>query len=172
MQSIPISPYGIHKKIAEDLCKSYHNNYGINIGIIRFFSIYGEGLQKQLLWDACKKIYASDQVTFFGTGAETRDWIHVDDASALVGAFSKRLSGYQIINGASGVRTEIKDIVYLLARRFDKKVDIKFSGTVKEGDPSNFWADISDALKLNWEPTVTFENGLKRYVDYFMKLKG
>lgn len=172
MQSTPVSPYGIHKKIAEDLCKSYHNNYGINIGIIRFFSVYGEGLQKQLLWDACKKIYANTEVTFFGTGYETRDWIHVDDAAALIETFSRELSGFKVINGGTGVRTEIKEVVTLLASHFNKKLDIKFNGETKEGDPVNFWADTSGAFALNWQPTVTYENGLKRYVDYFIKLKG
>ena len=48
----PISPYGYHKRIAEDLLASYSRNYGTRVAIVRFFSIYGPGLTKQLLWDA------------------------------------------------------------------------------------------------------------------------
>ena len=50
------------------------------MSIIRLFSVYGNGLKKQLLWDACNKIInAKTEVEFWGTGEETRDFIHVDD---------------------------------------------------------------------------------------------
>ena len=52
----PISPYGMHKLLAEQLMTSYANAYGVSCVIVRFFSIYGCGLRKQLLWDACGKI--------------------------------------------------------------------------------------------------------------------
>ena len=68
----PSSPYGTNKQLAEELCLSYHHNDGINISIIRFFSIYGPELKKQLIWDACHKLLAADTtVEFWGTGQET-----------------------------------------------------------------------------------------------------
>jgi len=50
---------------------------------VRLFSIYGVGLRKQLLWDGCRKLMAADLV-FSGTGHETRDWLHVEDAATLL----------------------------------------------------------------------------------------
>jgi UDP-glucose 4-epimerase len=171
MYASPISPYGFHKKIAEDLCSSYNKNFDIEVGIIRFFSIYGDGLKKQLLWDACNKIDQLDEVSFFGTGNETRDWLHVSDAASLVEKFASNVKGYQIVNGGCGKKTSISAVISLLCKGFEKKVTVKFNGQVKEGDPIHFWADISNASQMDWKPTVDLESGLKQYVQYFKSLK-
>ena len=79
----PVSPYGNHKRICETLSKFYSNYYKLRISIIRLFSLYGPGLKKQLLWDACNKIYSGDQI-YSGTGLEKRDWIYIEDAINLI----------------------------------------------------------------------------------------
>lgn len=170
MSATPVSPYGFHKKIAEELCLSYHKNFHIDIGVIRYFSIYGNGLKKQLLWDACRKISQADEVTFFGTGKETRDWIHVTDAASLLRIFSEKLGGFEIINGGSGTSVQIDKVISLICKYFGKQVNVKFNGTAKEGDPVYFWADNSKALELNWRPKVNLESGLENYVAYFKEL--
>jgi UDP-glucose 4-epimerase len=170
MTSTPISPYGFHKRIAEDLCQSYNKTYGVKVGIIRFFSIYGEGLKKQLLWDACNKINQSNEALFFGTGAETRDWLHVSDAAALIEKFSISIVNYEVINGGSGKEIMIKDIVYKLRDGFELKTKITFNGFVKEGDPVHFCADITKALSLGWAPIVDLDTGLKKYIQYYKQL--
>lgn len=167
MVSIPVSPYGFHKKIAEEICLSYHNNFKIDIGIIRYFSIYGNGLQKQLLWDACKKINKSSEVVFFGTGNETRDWIHISDAASLLCHFAQNFQGYEVINGGSGVETPITKIIDILVKNMEKSTKIEFNGVVKEGDPLHFWADLTKSNNLNWKPTVQIEDGIKDYVQFF-----
>jgi len=168
MEAMPVSPYGFHKKIAEELCRSYHNNFHIEIGIIRFFSIYGDGLKKQLLWDACRKIQQStSDITFFGTGNETRDYIHVKDAAHLLYTFATKFSGYEIINGGSGITTEIRSVIEQLCAHFNKRVSVNFNGQVKAGDPIYFWADITKPLSLGWKPEVDLSNGLKDYVEFF-----
>ncbi|NQX55242.1 NAD-dependent epimerase/dehydratase family protein [Pedobacter panaciterrae] len=170
MLAVPVSPYGFHKKIAEELCRSYYNNFNIEVGIIRYFSIYGEGLKKQLLWDACRKIQNSDTVTFFGTGNETRDWIHVSDAVNLLYRLAMNLEGYQVFNGGSGESVEINQVIKGLCESFNKPVRINFNGEVKVGDPIHFWADISKALSLDWRPTIKLSDGLKNYVEYYKSL--
>ena len=66
-------------------------SYGIRVAVIRYFSIYGPGLTKQLLWDASIKLRSAEggQATFWGTGDETRDWISSYDAARLVVAVSR-----------------------------------------------------------------------------------
>jgi UDP-glucose 4-epimerase len=167
MISIPVSPYGFHKKIAEEICLSYHNNFKIDIGIIRYFSIYGDGLQKQLLWDACKKIQNSDDAIFFGTGNETRDWIHVADAASLMYVFSEQVKGFQVVNGGTGEGVTISKVLDQVRDYFNMSKEINFNGYVKEGDPLHFWADITKALALGWVPKIKLEEGLKSYVNYF-----
>ncbi|MEQ7800902.1 SDR family oxidoreductase [Pedobacter sp. ASV1-7] len=171
--SNPISPYGFNKKIAEELCLSYRNNYDLDIGIIRFFSIYGKGLQKQLIYDACKKIVTTnvDEIIFFGTGKETRDWINVEDAGALIVKFSDAFVGWDVVNGASGVRTEIQEILRLVAIQFDRPLKITFNGVTREGDPKYFWADMTHTLTYDWNPKVVLADGIAEYVEYFKQLK-
>src|SRR3990167_1898942 len=76
----PISPYGVYKSMAEQLCQVYDNYYQLSIAVVRLFSIYGAGLQMQLLLDGCNKL-CMGQAEFFGTGEEIRDCLHVIDAA-------------------------------------------------------------------------------------------
>ena len=109
---------------------------------------------------------------FFGTGRETRDWININDAAELIYKFATNLNGWDIVNGASGKRTEIKEILNLLVSNFDSKVQVVFNGEARQGDPIYFWADVSRTKTYNWEPTISIEEGIKEYVSYFKSLKG
>lgn len=166
----PVSPYGFHKIIAEKLCESYSKNFGLQISIIRFFSVYGMGLQKQLLWDACKKILeAKKEVTFFGTGNETRDWIHIDDVARLFLAVAKSKKSFEILNGASGLRIKINYVLKILLKEYKKPLKIVFNNVAKKGDPKYYHADIKKAALLGWKPKVSLTNGIRDYVNYFKK---
>lgn len=168
----PFSPYGFYKKIVEDLCESYARNFGIPVVVIRFFSIYGAGLQKQLLWDACNKLLSGKKtVKFYGTGNETRDWIHVEDAAELIYLLSKSPSGFDIVNGGSGTRIAVKDILAMLSDELETTVDILMGNENKPGDPKHYWANISKVQKLGWIPQVKIEDGLHEYVQWFKSHK-
>ena len=83
----PISPYGYHKKMAEELCELYYSQFKIPTASLRIFSAYGPGLQKQLFWDLYQKHTSKKPIVLYGTGQESRDFIFIDDviqAIALV----------------------------------------------------------------------------------------
>ncbi|WP_179415481.1 NAD-dependent epimerase/dehydratase family protein [Mucilaginibacter sp. E4BP6] len=170
--SNPVSPYGFHKKAAEELCLSYNKSFDIKVSIIRYFSIYGIGLQKQLLWDACLKIKNSNtEVEFFGTGEETRDWIYVTDAASLVvKVIENQKDSLKIINGGTGIKTTVNDTLKLLVNLYNKNVSVKFNGFTKEGDPRFYHADTIKARELGWEPAMDLQVGLVNYVNFFKKL--
>jgi len=170
--SNPVSPYGFHKKAAEELCLSYNKNFGLKVSIVRFFSIYGVGLQKQLLWDACIKIKnAENVINFFGTGDETRDWIYIDDAVSLVITIAENeADNISIINGGTGIKTTVNDTIKLLLKHYNKKIEINFNQVVKPGDPRFYHADTSIAKQLGWEPSVNLNDGIAHYIRYFKKL--
>lgn len=170
--SNPVSPYGFHKKAAEELCLSYSKNFGLKISIVRYFSIYGVGLQKQLLWDACMKIKNTpNEITFYGTGDETRDWLYVTDATSLIIVLAENVKEQiSIINGGSGIKTSVRDTIELLTKLYDKKIDIKFNQIVKPGDPRFYHADISKAENFRWAPKVNLMEGIEKYTNYFKKL--
>lgn len=165
----PISPYGYHKRIVEQLLESYSRSYGIRVGIIRFFSIYGPGLTKQLLWDAAVKLRAaSDGVaTFWGTGEETRDWIGSEDAAELVLATARSDKQFLIVNGAAGERTTVGQVLGLLKHALDVNTEVRFTGTVRDGDPRYYHADIAEALALGWQPALPLRTGIEQYARWF-----
>jgi UDP-glucose 4-epimerase len=163
----PVSPYGLHKQMAEALCLSYAQHFGVSVAIVRLFSVYGVGLRKQLLWDACTKLSRGPAI-FGGTGQETRDWLHVDDAARLLlMAGQTTSSNRSIINGATGTGVPIRWIVETIARAFGGSGDAQFSGISRPGDPLNFIADMSGARALDWRPEQELGAELARYVEWF-----
>lgn len=168
----PVSPYGFHKLASESICKSYSFCFGVNVAIIRLFSIYGEGLRKQLLWEGSKKIFTSkDEVCFFGDGTETRDWLHVSDAAKLIFHLSQTEYKFLIVNGGFGRRTSVMELISILVKQFDKpNLKVRFSNVIKQGDPKYYHSNIGNALKLGWEPQINLEKGIKNYVDWYKKL--
>jgi UDP-glucose 4-epimerase len=75
-ECVPFSPYGYHKRMAELDLESYAHNFGMRVGVVRLFSIYGPELRKQLLWDLCNRLGAGESdLTLGGDGTELRDWL-------------------------------------------------------------------------------------------------
>lgn len=165
----PVSPYGFHKLAAETICKSYSNNFGLKIAIVRFFSIYGEGLQKQLLWDASNKIMKADsQVDFYGTGEETRDWLYVTDAAKLIAHLTGMEFKFLILNGAYGDRVTVKEVLSILLKELNKtEIEIVFNNKEKVGDPKYYLADMVSAFETGWKPEIKLSDGLKKYANWF-----
>jgi UDP-glucose 4-epimerase len=162
----PVSPYGAHKQICEELCVSYGRNFGVASVVLRLFSVYGTGLRKQLLWDACRKARAK-QAMFDGTGDEQRDWLHVDDAAALVLAAAQSASpAVPVFNGGSGAGVPIRDVVGQICRELGAGAP-RFSGTSRSGDPKRYVADITRARSLGWTPRVELARGVSDYVRWF-----
>lgn len=168
----PISPYGCHKLLAENLAKEYSRIYHLRISVMRIFSAYGVGLRKQLLWDACNKtlvaLKARDStVHFSGTGCETRDFIHAQDvAKAALLIAQNESSEFNIYNVGSGQETSIRHIIELIASKLDANVRIEFPGQSCFGVPSNWRADISKLCRIGYTPTSTLEKGVCDYVEW------
>ena len=164
----PISPYGYHKRIVEELCESYSRNYHLKIVLIRFFSIYGNGLTKQLLWDASSNLLNSKgEAVFWGTGRETRDWVNVQDATELIFKASSSNNLFTVLNGANGVRLTVKEVLEILREELGISVNIKFNNNTRNGDPLFYHADISKAKSLGWLPKIPLREGIRQYVNWF-----
>jgi UDP-glucose 4-epimerase len=167
----PISPYGYHKRMVDHLLEMHSTTYGTRAAVIRFLSIYGPGLTKQLLWDACGRLMArknSDPAVFWGTGQETRDWIYSDDAAELVFTAARSTEGHSVLNGAGGERVTVRETLQLLKSTLGSSVEIAFNGIVRDGDPRFYHADISRAQALGWTPSVRLSEGIRSYLDWLM----
>ncbi len=166
----PVSPYGNSKKIVESLSIFYANFYKLKISILRFFSLYGQGLKKQILWDACKKAN-SGEYNYSGTGFETRDLIHIEDASSLILLALKNASDNPpIANGGTGQSITIKELLSFLYKKKGSQFKPIFSGEERQGDPILFEANIKEALDWGWRPKWNWMKGVSDYVEWFENL--
>lgn len=162
----PTSPYGVHKRMAEELCSSYARHFDLQTSIVRLFSVYGIGLRKQLLWDAAQKITRGEN-EFFGTGEEVRDWLHVDDAAKLlIKAIEHASHKCPVVNGGAGTGTSVREALSCLFESFNGGKPV-FTGMSRAGDPPGYVADISSALAWDWQPTIAFKDGLRDYAEWF-----
>lgn len=164
----PISIYGSHKLEAENLCKYYNEQYGLNIEIPRIFSVYGNGLRKQLLWDFSNRILnAEKKLDCFGTGDELRDFVHISDLVRFFEILMLQNEKFGIYNCASGVSTSVKEIMQLILKFNDKTLDLVFDNIEREGNPKILIADISKAESIGFSPKKRIEKGIKEYVEWF-----
>lgn len=162
----PVSPYGWHKYMSEIMCREYFELYGIRSAVIRPFSVYGPGLRKQLLWDLAQKVYAvrGNPVELWGTGRETRDFIHVSD---LVYAIELLLDQAPLqaetYNVASGAEHTISDVAAMMLPLLEQHSDVRFNGQERPGNPIHWRADISRIRALGFEPRWSLPEGLAQY---------
>jgi len=170
----PVSPYGVHKEITEILCSSYAEHFNINVALVRFFSLYGNGLRKQLLWDLCTKLEKDHHpLVLHGTGEETRDWLHVDDAVRLMAVAMEHVSPDGLpVNGGTGQGTTVKEVAYQVRDSFGKKCRIDFNGIVREGDPRFYQADTGRAASWGWNASRVWKEGIAEYVKWFKTVRG
>lgn len=163
----PMSPYGIHKLMAENICKEFSEFYKINTCSIRVFSAYGEGLKKQIFWDLHKKFENPFNIDLFGTGNETRDFIHIADvANAIQAVVDHANFKGEAINIANGNEISIKEAVELFADIYQWKGNISFSGNQRKGDPTRWKADISVLESFGYLQRISLKNGLTRYIKW------
>jgi UDP-glucose 4-epimerase len=168
----PISPYGVHKQMSETLCQSYHYNYNLNTCSVRIFSAFGKGLQKQLFWDLYQKAQLGTEVTLFGTGNETRDFIHINDIMlALDLIINKAAFNHDIFNLASGRQLSIKEVAETFYKQLDRPINIQFKGENRSGDPLHWVADITELERLGFKVQTSLEEGLKQQVAWLEESK-
>jgi dTDP-glucose 4,6-dehydratase/UDP-glucose 4-epimerase len=169
----PISPYGFHKKMAEDVCESFYENFGLQVCSLRIFSAYGTGLKKQIFWDLYEKGNTSiNQVLLFGTGNESRDFIHVLDVVLVIELVIKSGNFHNgHINVANGTEISIKNVAETFYNIYNPSKMLKFQGQNREGDPTNWVADISVLKEFGYTSQVKLKDGLTNYLKWVKELK-
>jgi len=167
----PLSPYGIHKMQAEQICKEFNKHYHIQTCSLRIFSAYGNGLMKQLFWDLYQKFKTGDVVELYGTGNETRDFIHVEDIQEAIHLVMNNASFTgEEINLANGEELTINFVASVFKKHLHSKKEIFFNNTVKEGDPLNWRADISKLKNIGYQQKISIEKGIESYINWVNEL--
>ncbi len=164
-EPMPISPYSASKLAAEIFCNTYFRTFGLDVAILRYFTVYGP---RQRPDEAISKftslILKNQPIEIFGDGNQTRDFTYVSDTvdGTLLALNSKNSSG-ETINIASGVRVSVNELVKMISNTLGIKPEIKFSER-KTGEASHTLADISKAKRiLGYNPKVNLEEGIKNF---------
>lgn len=163
----PISPYGFHKSMVENIMEEYNKYFNLKTCTLRLFSAYGNGLRKQIMFDLYKKFMSNDDVNLFGTGKETRDYIHIDDICNVVDLVLKNSHfENEVINVANGEEVELNKVATIFKEKMASSKEIVYSGNVRQGDPSKWQADISKIRNWGYSKTVTLDKGIERYIEW------
>lgn len=167
--SHPLQPYAASKKAAETLAYSYHYLSGIDVTVVRYFTVYGPaGRPGMSMFRFTKWIAEGEPVTIFGDGNQTRGFTYVDDiARGTIQALMPL--GYEIINLGGHQTISINDLVGMIETRLGKKAVAKYQ-PAHPADMNASWADVSKAKQvLNWQPQVSLEEGIPHIIDWYMQ---
>jgi UDP-glucose 4-epimerase len=164
----PLSPYGYHKALCEQILTEYSHLYSLHTASVRIFSAYGPGLRRQVIWDMCRRVTGGEVIELHGTGMESRDFIHIHDVVSAIRLVESRSNGNNDkYNVASGKAIKIAELIDLLLSRFGRSISVKFDGVIQAGSPLNWCADITRLKSLGFEPSVSLEEGLKDVVQWY-----
>ena len=157
----PISPYGVSKLAAEQLCYLYHFNYGVPTVSLRYFTVYGPRQRPDMGFHKFfRATLAGQPISLFGDGEQTRDFTYVDDVvSANVMAATRGVPG-RVYNIGGGSRVSVNQVLEMIERVTGRKPIIANDGP-QRGDMRHTYADTSLArAELGFAPTIGLEDGL------------
>lgn len=166
----PISPYAATKKAAETMAYTYHHLYGIDVSIVRYFTVYGPASRPDMAQLRFMRwIDEGKPIRLYGDGTQSRDFTYVDDIAAGTVLALKDV-GYEVINlGGGNNPVSINEMIATLEKQLKKKAIIEYLPFHK-ADMKTTWADISKAKKLlNWEPKVDLTTGLQNSVNEYLE---
>jgi nucleoside-diphosphate-sugar epimerase len=166
----PISPYAASKKAAEVMAYSYHNLYGLDISVLRYFTVFGPcGRPDMSIFRFAEWIEKGETIELYGDGEQNRDFTFVDDIARGTIAAQKEL-GYEIINlGGGNNPISINQVIEQIETGLGKKAKIE-KKPFNKADMMSTWADISKASHLlDWKPRISFNDGISRTLEWHQK---
>src|SRR6267143_611200 len=163
-----ISPYAASKLACEALGHVYHHVYGMDIAMLRFFTVYGPRQRPDLaIHKFAALITAGKHIPVFGDGSSARDYTCATDTVDGVIACTQKEFGYEIFNLGESQTVTLSRLIELLEKHLGKKAIIDRQ-PVQPGDVPITYADISKARKhLGYNPRVKIEEGIPMFVEWF-----
>lgn len=167
--SRPLQPYAASKKAAETLCHSYHFLYGIDVTVVRYFTVYGPaGRPAMSMFRFNKWISEGTTVRVFGNGEQTRGFTYLDDISRGTILALKKLN-YEVINLGGHESISINDLIAKFEKAIGKKAKLEYE-PAHPADMSASWADVEKARNLlGWSPKFTLDAGIQEVVNWYKK---
>lgn len=181
----PQSPYAAGKAAADRLCSSYHHVYNLPIIILRQFNTYGPNQRMKgysaVIPKFVSQVMNNSPPTIYGSGEQTKDFHYVDD---LINAYSLIIKSWteldmfgKAINFGTGQETSINDLADIIIEVVGEEIGRDLRDLLKPihlpkrpGEVMRFAADISIANNtLGFTPTTSIRDGVRKYVQWFIK---
>lgn len=163
----PLSPYAASKKAAEAIAFTYHHLHGIDVTVLRYFTVYGPaGRPDMSVFRFMRSIAEGEPITVFGDGGQQRDFTYVDDiARGTVAAL--RPIGFEVINLGGDRPVRLDYVIGQISELLGRAAVIRYLPP-HPADVEATWAEVKKADRLlDWTPKVRLEEGLRRTVEWY-----
>lgn len=166
--SRPLQPYAASKKAAEVLCHSYHYLYGLDVSVVRYFTVYGPaGRPDMVMFRFCKWIEAGEPVKINGDGEQTRGFTYLDDIARGT-LLALQPVGYEIFNLGGHEVISLNALLKMFETRLGKTAQVVHA-PFHPADMLANCADVSKAQRiLGWQPQVELAAGVDALVDWYL----
>ncbi len=165
-----VSPYAASKLAGEALGHVYHHVYGLDVAMLRFFTVYGPRQRPDLaIHKFTKLIDAGKPIPVFGDGSTARDHTFVTDILEGVMACTRQEFGFEIFNLGESQTVKLSELIALIESALGKQAIIDRQ-PLQPGDVPVTYADISKARRvLGYQPKIKAHQGIPLFVDWFRK---
>ncbi|MBC6936012.1 MAG: NAD-dependent epimerase/dehydratase family protein [Chloroflexi bacterium] len=169
----PLAPYPASKRAAELFAYTYHQLFGLNVTVLRFFNVYGpSGRPDMMPIKVIESILNDRVITVYDEGRLERDWTYIDDIIAGVAAALERPMGYQLINLGCGAPIPLTEFIHIYERLIGKKA-LTRPAPAPASEPRVTYCDNSRARALlDFEPKIRIEEGLARTWEWYRSYHG
>ncbi len=163
----PLSPYAASKKAAETMAFTFHHLHGLDVSVLRYFTVYGPaGRPDMSVFRFMRQIAEQEPITVYGDGKQERDFTYVDDIARGTIAALKPL-GFEVINLGGNRPVRLDYVIERIAELFGRTPTVHY----RPADPADVratWANVEKARsQLDWIPQVGIEEGLRRTADWY-----
>jgi nucleoside-diphosphate-sugar epimerase len=157
----PVSPYGVSKLAAEQLCYLYHVNFGVPTVSLRYFTVYGPRQRPDMGFHKfIRATLRGEPISVFGDGEQTRDFTFVADAVSATFAAGVRGVPGRVYNIGGGSRVTLNEVLDMIGRVSGRQ-PIRQTEAAQKGDMRHTYADTALAQRdLGFAPSVSLEEGL------------
>jgi nucleoside-diphosphate-sugar epimerase len=167
---LPVSPYGVTKLAAENLCYLYWKNYGVPVVSLRYFTVYGPRQRPDMaIHRFVHAILNGRELHIYGDGQQLRDFTFIDDViDALLLAAQSEMAG-EVFNIGGGHTVSVNALIQNIESLVGKKARVR-NVEQQKGDARDTWANTAKAQHLlSWTPQTDLESGLKTYIAWVLK---
>lgn len=163
----PRSPYAASKLAAEALAHAHHHVHGLDVTVLRFFTVYGPaGRPDMSLFRFIHWIREGQPITLHGDGSQSRDFTYVADIARGTAA-AEAATGFEVINLGSNVPVALSDALRLIEECLGRKALIRRTAVPRVDVPAT-WADIGKARQLlGWRPETSLHTGIEEMVRWY-----